>query len=104
VLGGDGNFYGATANGGPGGDGTIFRLVISASTSVARQSIGSLLLTGTRPADAAYRLWATTNLSLQFVFWTLLTNDFFQTDGNFSYKERRCGNEPLLPARRPKWQ
>jgi len=32
TLGSDGNFYGTTANDGPGGGGTIFRLIISAFT------------------------------------------------------------------------
>ena len=53
TLGSVGHFYGTTSSGGPGGGGTAFRLIISAFTSVARQPEGSVLLTGTGPANEA---------------------------------------------------
>jgi uncharacterized repeat protein (TIGR03803 family) len=53
ALGNDGNFYGTTSSGGPGGGGTIIRLVISAFTSVVGQPDGSVLLTGAGPASGS---------------------------------------------------
>ena len=94
VLGNDGNFYGTTSEGGPGGGGTIFRLVISAFTSVARQPGGSVLLTGTGPANGSYRLWASTDLSLPFASWTLLTSASFDSNGNFSYTDAGAATNP----------
>src|SRR2546430_1556392 len=63
------------------------RLVISAFTSVAIQPGGSVLLTGTGPANAGYRLWASTDLSLPFASWTRLTSSSFESNGNFSYTD-----------------
>jgi uncharacterized repeat protein (TIGR03803 family) len=49
VFGNDGSLYGTTSEGGMGGGGTIFRIVISRFNSVTRQSSGSVLLSGTGP-------------------------------------------------------
>jgi len=87
VLGRDGSFYSTTGAGGPGAGGTIFRLVISAFTSVARQPGGSVLLNGSGPSNGAYRLWASTDLSLPVASWTLLTSASFDSNGNFSFTD-----------------
>ena len=92
VLGPDGNLYGTTVSGGPGGGGTIFRLVISAFTRVARQPGGSVLLTGNGPTNGAYSLWASTDLSLPVASWTLLTSHSFDSNGNFSYTDASAAN------------
>jgi uncharacterized repeat protein (TIGR03803 family) len=94
VLGRDGYFYGTTANGGPGGGGTIFRLILSAFTSVARQPGGSVLLNGTGPANGGYRLWASADLSLPFVSWTLLTSASFDSNGDFFYTDAGAATNP----------
>lgn len=94
VLGRDGHFYGTTSDGGPGEGGTIFRLVISAFTSVARQPDGSVLPTGTGPANEGYRLWASTDLSLPFASWTLLPSASFDSNGNFSYTDSSAATNP----------
>ena len=94
VLGRDGYFYGTTSEGGPGGGGTIFRLIISAFTNVARQPSGSVLLTGTGPANGSYRLWARTDLSLPITSWTLLTSASFDSNGNFSYTDAGAATSP----------
>jgi uncharacterized repeat protein (TIGR03803 family) len=95
VLGNDGYFYGTTENGGPGGGGTVFRLVVSPRfASVARQPGGSVLLTGTGPANGSYRLWASTDLSLPVASWTLLTSAPFDSNGNFSYTDTDTATNP----------
>jgi uncharacterized repeat protein (TIGR03803 family) len=85
ILSNDGAFYGATSGGGPGGRGTIFRVVVSSLTGALRLWSGSILLTGNGPPHSAYRLWATTNVSLPVPFWTPLVTNVFSTDGSFSY-------------------
>ena len=88
VQGPDGIFYGTTENGGPGGGGTIFRLVMPRFSSAARQAGGSLLLAGTGPPNEPYRLWGAANLSLPFMSWTILITS--------SFRQRR----EILPHRR----
>jgi len=94
VIGRDGYFYGTTSAGGAGGGGTIFRLVISAFNSVARQPGGSVLLTGAGPTNGAYRLWASTDLSLPLASWTHLTSASFDSNGNFSYADTGAATNP----------
>ena len=94
IQGGDGYFYGTTSEVGPRGGGTVFRLVISAFTCVARQPDGSLLLTGTGPANGSDRLWASTDLSLPVASWTLLTSASFDGNGDFSYTDAGAANNP----------
>ncbi|MCI0540203.1 MAG: hypothetical protein L0Z50_33780 [Verrucomicrobiales bacterium] len=94
VVGRDGNLYGTTSDRfSTGGPGTIFRLVISAFTSVARQPDGSMLLTGTGPVNGGYHLWTSTDLSLPFASWTLLTSASFDSSGNFSYTDASAGTD-----------
>src|SRR5207253_1987993 len=87
VLGNDGNLYGTTAYGGSGGGGTFFRLVIPRFRSATRQPGGSMLLTGTGPGDAGFRLWASPDVSMPFTSWTLLTSSFLDRAGNFSFTD-----------------
>ena len=88
VLGNDGNLYGTTVQGGAGGGGTIFRIVPTAEfTSIALKPGGSVLITGTGPSGTAYRLWASSDVTLPVASWTLLTNSAFAADGTFSYTD-----------------
>jgi uncharacterized repeat protein (TIGR03803 family) len=88
VLGNDGNLYGTTANGGPGGGGTIFRIVLTSQfTGIAKGPGGSVVLTGTGPSGEAYRLLASTNVSLPIASWTSLTTNAFDTNGQFSFTD-----------------
>jgi uncharacterized repeat protein (TIGR03803 family) len=94
VLGRDGIFYGTTSSGGPAGGGTLFRLVISALTAVARQASGSILLTGIGPAHGSFRLWTSPDLPLPLASWTFLTSDSFDSSGGFSYTDTNAATNP----------
>jgi uncharacterized repeat protein (TIGR03803 family) len=97
VLGSDGNLYGTTALGGAGEGGTIFRIVITAKfTNIALGEDGSVLVTGSGPPDAAYRLLASSDVSLPLAFWTVLTNSTFAADGTFSFTDAGAA---AMPAR-----
>ena len=89
VLGPDGNLYGTTVNGGPGGGGTIFRIVLTPHfTGIAKGPGGSVRLTGTGPSGASFRLLAATNVSLPIASWTSLTTSAFDTNGQFSFTDQ----------------
>jgi len=89
----DGNLYGTTANGGPGGAGTIFRVVLTPQlTSITKTPGGSVLLSGTGLAGSPYRLLAATNLSAPSPFSTLLTSNVFDTNGTFSFTDQTATN------------
>src|SRR5262249_17803228 len=97
VMGNDGNLYGTTTRGGPGGGGTIFRIVLAPHLAgIAKLPNGGRLLTGTRPSARPFRLWASTDLSRPLASWTLLTNGVFAADGTFSYLD---GASAAIPAR-----
>jgi uncharacterized repeat protein (TIGR03803 family) len=99
AFGPDGNLYGTTFDGGTGGGGTIFRIVLTSQpqlSGIVKLANGSRMITGTGPAASAFRLWATTNLSQPFATWTLLTNSVFANDGTFSFTDNAAAN---LPAR-----
>jgi len=95
ILGPDGNLYGTTANGGSGGGGTIFRIVLTPKiNSVIKAADASITLSGIGPSATAYRLWAATDLSIPFASWTLLTNGVFASDGTFSFNDTGAAAVP----------
>jgi uncharacterized repeat protein (TIGR03803 family) len=87
-LGPDGNLYGTTVNGGPGGGGTIFRIVLTPQlTRIAQAPLGNVLLTGTGFPGATFHLLTSTNISLPIASWTSLTTGVFDTNGQFSFTD-----------------
>jgi len=67
---------------GPGGGGTIFCVVLEPSFGgINLLPNGTILLTGSGPPSASYRLWTTTNLPGSP---TLLQSGSFDPNGSFS--------------------
>jgi uncharacterized repeat protein (TIGR03803 family) len=88
VLGPDGNLYGTTAQGGPGGGGTIFRVFLAAQfTGITNLPDGRLALTATAPPGAPFRLWTSKHPEEPPQSWTVLTNGTFGIDGTLSYTD-----------------
>lgn len=88
ALGPDGNLYGSNSNGGPGGGGTIFRLVLAPLlTSIAKGANGNIILNGSGIPGGPYRLLASSNVSAPLAAWTSLTTDIFGEDGTFSFTD-----------------
>jgi len=88
TLGPDGNLYGTTVNGGPGGGGTIFRVVLTPQfTGITTGFDGSVLLTGTGPANATFHILASADVSLPITSWTSLTTGAFDTNGQFAFTD-----------------
>ena len=52
-----------------------------------RHSNGNVLLSGSGPSEAGYRLWASGDLSMPVEFWSLVVSGTFDTEGNFSYTD-----------------
>ena len=88
ALGQDGNLYGITADGGAGGGGTIFRIVLAPRfTGIARLPGGSIRITGAGLAGSPFQLLAATELSAPRAALTVLTNGVFDPEGNFSFTD-----------------
>jgi uncharacterized repeat protein (TIGR03803 family) len=86
VVGPEGNLYGTTSQGGPGGGGTIFRIVLSSQfKGIASLSDHRLVLAAAAPPGAPFRLWTSPDLSAPVQSWTLVTNGAFGADGMLSY-------------------
>src|SRR5262249_18568655 len=95
LMGPDGNLYGTTTHGGPGGGGTIFRIVLTPHLSgIVRLANGNVTLTGTEPTGSPFRLWASTDPAKPLALWTLLTNSVFAADGTFSYLDASSATVP----------
>lgn len=88
TLGPDGNLYGSTSQGGPGGGGAIFRVALTPQfMGISQLPDRRFLLTATGPSGAAFRLWTSTNLATSVQSWTVLTNDAFGVEGSNSYTD-----------------
>jgi uncharacterized repeat protein (TIGR03803 family) len=88
LMGPDGNLYGTTTQGGSGGGGSIYRVLLTPHlTAVARLPNGNFALTGIGPSGSPFRLWASTDPSSPVSSWTPLTNGAFAADGTFSYTD-----------------
>jgi uncharacterized repeat protein (TIGR03803 family) len=88
ALGPDGNLYGSTANGGPGGGGTLFRIVLAPLlTGITKGANGNVVVTGSGPPGSPYRLLSSANVSAPIATWTSLTSGVLGTDGTFSFTD-----------------
>jgi uncharacterized repeat protein (TIGR03803 family) len=88
VLGPDGNLYGTTAQGGPGGGGTIFRVVLAPQfAGITRLPDRRLVLSAKASPGAPFRLWTAADLAAPVQSWTVLTNGTFGADGTLSYTD-----------------
>jgi len=88
VLAPDGNLYGTTAQGGPGGGGTIFRVVLAPQLSaIVSLSDRRLVLTASAPPGTPFRLWTSPDVAAPIQSWTMLTNGIFGPDGTLSYTD-----------------
>jgi uncharacterized repeat protein (TIGR03803 family) len=88
VLGPDGNLYGTTAQGGPGGGGTIFRVVLASQlTRIVSLPDRRLVLTATAPPGAPFRLWTSPDPAAPVQSWTMVTNGTIGLDGTLSHTE-----------------
>jgi uncharacterized repeat protein (TIGR03803 family) len=88
TLGADGNLYGTTAQGGPGGGGTIFRVVLTPQfAGIAKLPDRRLVLTATGPSGTPFRLLTSANVATPVQSWTMLTNGVFGVDETYSYTD-----------------
>jgi uncharacterized repeat protein (TIGR03803 family) len=97
ALGPDGNLYGSTENGGPGGGGTLFRIVLAPLfTGITKGVNGIVVVTGSGLPGSPYRLLSSANVSVPRASWTVLTNGVFDPEGNFSFTDTGA---VAIPAR-----
>ena len=88
TLGPDGNLYGSNSNGGPGGGGTIFRIVLTPLlTGITKGVNGNVTITGSGSPGTPYRLLASDDVSAPVATWTSLTSGNFSADGAFSFTD-----------------
>jgi len=86
ALGPDGNLYGSNANGGPGGGGTIYRIVLTPLlTGITKGLNGGMVLNGSGVPGSSYQLLSAANVSAPLAAWTSLTSGIFGADGTFSF-------------------
>lgn len=87
VFGPDGNLYGATAGGGRGGGGTVFRLTLPKILSLTPLAGSTLRLTGKGAPNGSYRLLGVADLSQPVTSWTSVTSGVFDSSGSFSFAD-----------------
>jgi uncharacterized repeat protein (TIGR03803 family) len=92
LFGNDGNLYGNTVQGGPGGGGTFFKIVTASQFSGITKAPGGMVLTGTGLPGESYHLYGTTNILVPFASWPLLTSSLLDTNGQFSYTDTGTTN------------
>ena len=88
VQGPEGNLYGTTGQGGPGGGGTIFRVVLAPRfVSIASLSDRRPVLIANAAPGASFRLLTSQDPAALVQSWTVLTNGTFGAYGTFSYTD-----------------
>jgi uncharacterized repeat protein (TIGR03803 family) len=88
AFGPDGNLYGSTENGGPGGGGTLFRIVLAPLlTGITKGLNGSMVVTGSGAPDSPFRLLSSADVSAPIATWTSLTSGVLDADGTFSFTD-----------------
>src|SRR5262249_4535702 len=88
ALGPDGNLYGTTSQGGPGGGGTIFRVVLAPQfAGIAQLPDHRIVLNATGPSGTSFRLWTTLNPATPASAWTVLKTSAFDANGTFTYTD-----------------
>jgi uncharacterized repeat protein (TIGR03803 family) len=92
LQGNDGNLYGTTFQGGPGGGGVLFRIVTASQFTGITKMPGGMMLTGSGLPGESYHLYGTTNLLAPFALWPLLTSSVLDTNGQFSYTDTGATN------------
>jgi len=86
VLGPDGNLYGTTPQGGPGGGGTIFRVILAPQfAGIARLLDHRFVLTATAPPLTPFRLLSAQDLATPLQSWTVLASGVFDMNGTAIY-------------------
>ena len=86
AFGPDGNLYGTTSQHGPGGGGTIFRILLAPQFSGIAQLLDHrLVLSANGPAATSVRLWTSIDPAAPIQSWIEVTNSAFDADGRFSY-------------------
>ena len=60
--------------------------------AVMREPDGSILISGSGPANVGYNLLTTTNLALPLSSWTVLVTNVFNVNGNFSFNDPSAGS------------
>jgi len=78
--------------GGPGGGGTLFRIVTASQLTGIAKMPGGMMLSGSGLPGENYHLYGTTNLLAPFASWPLLTGSILDTNGQFSYTDSGATN------------
>ena len=92
LSGNDGNLYGTTFQGGPGGGGTFFRIALASQFTGLMKMPGGMVLAGTGLPGESYHLYGTTNIVAPFASWPVLTSGALDTNGQFSYTDTGATN------------
>jgi uncharacterized repeat protein (TIGR03803 family) len=92
LVGNDGNLYGTTFQGGPGGGGALFIVSTASQFTGLTKMPGGMVVSGTGLPGESYHLYGTTNLLAPFASWPLVTSSVLDTNGQFSYTDTSATN------------